>query len=101
MINLDLSWNALGRNPRIATTIGNYLAGNKSLRHLDLSYNFFTLEQVKTIGTGLASNQTLLGLHMHGAPCKFDSKGFLIPCENKGATEDAHMGTHTESNCWI
>lgn len=68
---------------------------------MDLSYNFFDLEQVKTIGEGLAQNQTLLGLHMHGAPCRFDAKGFLIPGQNEESAEAAHTGQKSESNCWI
>ena len=44
LVNLDLSWNALGRNSYIANTISSYLETNTSLRHMDLSYNFFDLE---------------------------------------------------------
>ena len=44
LVNLDLKYNALGRNTQIATTISSYLSSNTSLRHLDLSYNFFSLD---------------------------------------------------------
>jgi len=54
---------------------------NKKLRHLDISYNKFTMEEIELIGEGLKANHTILGIHVEGNQGYYDHKGYLIPKE--------------------
>ncbi len=47
--------------------------------HLDLSYNFFSLQECVAISCELAKNHTLLGLHVEGnSHFVTDARGFMV-----------------------
>jgi hypothetical protein len=79
--SLDISWNSMGRdsNFSVAEKLASTLASNTTLKHLDVSYNYFSFEECKVISEGLCSNHTLLGLHADGNNCTIDSVGFMEP----------------------
>jgi len=112
---LDLSWNAQGRSfsEEIPKALSEALRLNSVLKHLDLSYNFFTLKECELISVGLDENHDLLGLHMIGNKCEVDARGFVKPCVNYENVEKGHLykrilkphkGTKKSSqliNCWV
>lgn len=76
---LDLSWNAFGQgNPHVVPKLCDYLVKNKSLVHLDLSSNFFTLQDCKAIAEAIAKNHTIYGFHFRGNYGWVDARGFLV-----------------------
>jgi hypothetical protein len=79
LVEVDLSWNNLGRGGLNGEAISNSLQENITLRHLDLSHNGFSTEQAQQISVGLNENHTILGLHMLGNECDVDTKGFVVP----------------------
>lgn len=84
---LDLSWNSLGGgNPSIAPVISELLQSKNTdrLAHLDLSNNYFTLEESKIIANGLENNHSVFGFHFGGNHGYVDSKGFLIVHDGMG-----------------
>ena len=90
---LDASWNALGRdeNMEVIKALEKVFGENTSLLHLDLSNNYFTLEECTLLADSLNCNHTILGLHMDGNDCSVDSKGFLIPVKDKRKDIDGHL----------
>ena len=75
----DISWNSLGgNNPSIAPNIVEVLEKNDKIVHLDLSNNYFTLQESKMIAAGLEKNNSIYGFHFVGNYGYVDSKGFLI-----------------------
>ncbi|CDW85738.1 UNKNOWN [Stylonychia lemnae] len=80
---LDISWNALGSYERsdtfqVGEILGRYLNNNKSLVHLDLSFNGLNEDDCLQLGEYLKENHTLLGLHMRGNQGMIDSLGFIL-----------------------
>jgi hypothetical protein len=70
----DLRWNLLASAlPELA----DMLRRNRTLTHLDLSFNHLDRDQCAVLGEALAHNHTLLGLHMDGNACTVTSCGFL------------------------
>ena len=65
----------------MAQAISNCLRVNKTLQHLDLSFNNFNKESSQLISEGLEPNKTLLGFHFKGNYGYVNSKGFLILAE--------------------
>ena len=69
---LDLSWNKIGvykqdfKPKHIGETWGKALIENKSLVHLDLSFNKICEEDTRVILEDIKSNQTLFGFHYQG-----------------------------------
>ena len=55
------------------------LITNKTLVHLDLSFNNLKTPDIKVIGEGLKLNHTLLGIHLMGNEAKIDELGFVTP----------------------
>ncbi len=66
---------------------------NKSMIHVDFSYNQFNAFDIdyigkikviinKFIGIALKSNQTILGIHILGNEGKIDEQGFVTPEKN-------------------
>ena len=79
LLVFDISWNSLGgNNPSIAPNIVEVLQKNERLMHMDLSNNYFTLEESKMIAAGLENNHTLFGFHFVGNYGYVDAKGFLV-----------------------
>lgn len=84
---LDLSWNSLGgSNPSVAPLISEVLQSRNTdrLAHLDLSNNYFTLEESKIIAAGLENNHSIYGFHFVGNYGYVDSKGFLVVHDGMG-----------------
>ena len=52
---------------------------NKSLLHVDMSYNNIEADDVEIIAEGLKSNHSILGIHFTGNKGFVDMKGFLLP----------------------
>lgn len=52
---------------------------NKSMVHIDFSFNQFKAEDMRIIGEGLKRNHTVLGFHLMGNEGKVDELGFVIP----------------------
>lgn len=74
----DISWNSLGgNNPSLAPLIVDVLQKNEKIIHLDLSNNYFTLQECKLISMGLENNHSIYGFHFAGNYGYVDSKGFL------------------------
>lgn len=87
---LDLSWNSLGlesklfnRENRLADYICTFLQTNKTLLHLDLSCNKFSLDECKKIAESLKTNQSIYGFHFQGNFGSVDTLGFLNISENE------------------
>jgi hypothetical protein len=69
-----------------------YLRTNKTLTYLNLNYNRFSIEESQQLGTALAPNKTLIGLHMLGNCCTVDSKMFIVPVDGICQTDvSAHV----------
>lgn len=81
---LNLSWNNLGsigknhiKSGHLGKAWGEALQLNKTLAHLDLSYNKFSQIEVENMSDFLADNHTLYGIHFEGNQGRIDSLGFL------------------------
>ena len=113
---LDLSWNQIGVLPSvprnaaklkltpmkqgdIGAAWGRALAINKSLIHLDLSFNKIDEKETLQIANDLVYNKTLVGFHFQGnyqrndeQVGRVDSMGYLIMQDKfKNNPRDAHM----------
>ena len=85
---LDLSWNALGSYNKIGDysvgkCLGEYLKDNKSLIHLDISFNGISKSDCILIGEGIKDNHTLLGIHLRGNEGTVDTLGFVKESREK------------------
>lgn len=89
---LDLSWNSIGNNRELNSIkcLSDCLPKSQGLSHLDLSFNYFTINETKMIAEGLKNNHDLLGLHYLGNEGFLDSQGFLIASKNDNI-EDSHL----------
>jgi len=66
---LDLSWNSIGTcstKENIVKIIKALSKESKSLVHLDLSFNKFTLEESLAIQKAIEKNKVMLGFHFEG-----------------------------------
>ena len=74
------SFNTLGgsaaENPCV-TALGKVFAQNRTLKHLDCSYNHFTSKNTIELSKEMTKNHVLLGLHYEGNEGWVDSRGFL------------------------
>jgi hypothetical protein len=52
---------------------------NKTLVHLDFSFNQFKINDVQVLGEGLKQNHSILGIHLMGNYAKVDELGFITP----------------------
>jgi len=50
---------------------------NRTLLHLDISFNSFSAEDMMALSDGLRENHTLLGIHVEGNNAKIDTLGFI------------------------
>lgn len=109
---LDVSWNSLGKEPSLETcgALARVFGENTSLKHLDLSNNYFNLEECEHLAQSILANHTILGIHMEGNDCRVDSKGFLVPDPDKRKDIESHIShrllspkrTYYESKtCWL
>lgn len=68
-------------------TIASELASSKTLLHLDLSGNSFSAKSLAVLANGLASNHTLLGLHLDNQNhCAVDALAFIHVFGHGGST---------------
>lgn len=51
---------------------------NEKVIHLDLSSNYFTLDECRQIAEGINSNKSIYGFHFFGNFGYVDNRGFLI-----------------------
>jgi hypothetical protein len=52
---------------------------NKTLIHVDLSFNNLKSPDVQMMGEGLKVNHTILGIHLMGNEARVDELGFVTP----------------------
>lgn len=64
---------------RAATKWGRAFKENKSLVHIDFSFNQFKFNDMKHMGEALKENHTILGIHLLGNEGYIDQQGFIIP----------------------
>lgn len=76
---LDLSWNSLASPSLLncASPLSKLFVKHQSLSHVDLSHNLFSATDCAKIQQGLASNHTIMGLHLEGNDAKVDSQGVV------------------------
>lgn len=96
---VNLAWNRLGtatqagleNRRRQATMVAKAFADvftfNKTLFHLDLSYNNFSADDCRIMGEALRANHTLFGIHLIGNQAAVDSMGFIVPLSRGGSFE--------------
>jgi Ran GTPase-activating protein (RanGAP) involved in mRNA processing and transport len=107
---VDLSFNALGNSsPQLADALGLALQDRARLVHLDLSFNYFTEGETRTLSTYLDTNHDLLGLHYEGNDGYVDSRGFVKVMSHASNMGQAHTFRRifgakrnvSEKNCWL
>ena len=79
LVELDFSWNSLGRSSEVIEILCKYLASDSQLQHMDISNNNISYASSIKIGESLKSNHNLLGLHVEGNYCGIDHMGFIVP----------------------
>ena len=70
--------------------LGEALASNTALMHLDISNNQLDHVNMNLFGKCLAGNHTLIGLHVSGNQAHIDSKGFVIADEKGLQIQSQH-----------
>ena len=95
LIEIDVSWNSLGssdvnQEKRIADAVGQWLAGNTTLLHLNLAHTQMSARQISILGEYLDGNNTLLGMHVDGIEAKINAFGDLLPCTDPWSTMEQH-----------
>jgi hypothetical protein len=93
-------------------------AKNRSLLHLDLSYNLIKEDDCRIMAEGLMKNHHILGLHFQGNDGQLDPNGFLkegtkevlfesnhrqiLKTAKGGVVKDSRaLSLQQNSNCWI
>jgi hypothetical protein len=81
----DFGWNLFGESYKVLRTeagliddLCNFLQDNKTLMHLDISNNHFTLAQAERISKALRRNNTIYGLHFTGNKGYMNSEAYLV-----------------------
>ena len=86
LITLDMSFNTLGgatANQGCAVALGTLLKKNRSITHLDVSYNHIGTEDGKRLEQAIKPNHSLMGLHYGGNDGGWiDSRGFIKPAKD-------------------
>ena len=109
---LDVSWNSLGKDPSSETlnSLSHLFGENTSLKHFDLSNNYFNVEECEQLATSICANHTILGIHMEGNDCRVDAQGFLHPVLEKRKDIESHISHrllspkrvyYEDKTCWI
>lgn len=76
---LDYSLNQLGQGELgCAKAVAACLRSNRTLQHVDISFNNFNKEASELIAQGLEPNKTIYGFHYRGNYGWVNSKGFLV-----------------------
>ena len=91
-----------------ALSLGESLKKNRGLVHFHLNSNRLTWSDCNSIGKGLESNHTLIGLSMSDNDCFVDAKGFVRPpisFKKSMGENSTSKANHSLScggrNCWI
>mmetsp|Transcript_16381 Transcript_16381/g.7801 ORF Transcript_16381/g.7801 Transcript_16381/m.7801 type:complete len:86 (-) Transcript_16381:834-1091(-) len=71
--------------------MGDSLATNVILCHLDISHNNFDYDQCSVISEYLNSNHAILGIHIIGNDAFVDSLGFLVPTHTTKQPYISHL----------
>jgi NLR family CARD domain-containing protein 3 len=76
----DYSLNQLGDSGELgcAKAIASCLKTNRTLQHVDISFNNFGKEATEVIAEGLEPNKHIYGFHYRGNYGWVNSKGFLV-----------------------
>lgn len=114
---LDLSWNSIGQSndKKGLLKLSALIPSAQGLKHLDLSFNSFTIEECEILSKGLNENHTILGLHFMGNDGHVDAEGFLLGKSKSLMINESHLYTRlfeesklmlkkrqkVKSNCWI
>ena len=106
---LDVSWNSIGGDSKSASfeKICQVLSHNRSLLHLDLSYNYLTLKEANCFAESIRSNHTLLGIHVEGNYSSVNANGFVeidsMPKlrESALAFKRIFKVKKKTDNCWV
>ena len=80
LLELDLSWNSMSSHMELessADAISEAFSVNKTLKHIDLSYNRFSVKECELIAEGLTSNHHLLGIHLEGNKATYNFRGYM------------------------
>ena len=78
---LDISFNSFGSpaSLEVGKVLAKALKDHSKLFHLDISHNKFNAANVKILGSGLATNHHIMGVHVCGNEAQVDSLGFVNP----------------------
>ena len=112
---IDLSFNVLGgahSNSECVVALGEVLSKNKTLEHVDLSYNHLNARDTVMLGMALKRNHVLMGLHYEGNAGWVDSRGFLRMAKQNVKTNKLDLGKHcgildspklncVSKSCWM
>lgn len=81
LTSLNLAHNGFSNsvNQVAIQSLSSSLAINKTLVHLDISYNTLKPQDILVLATGLNFNHTIRGLHIYGNDGHIDSKVFALP----------------------
>lgn len=111
LLELDLSWNSMGKSPEFTELLKKVLDLNHTLRHLDISFTSLTRDQCVAIAEALVHNKTLYGLHVEGNPVQIDALGYL-KCQGTAWLQDrghltdrmfqqSRIKLKKSRHCWI
>jgi Ran GTPase-activating protein (RanGAP) involved in mRNA processing and transport len=85
LVVADFGWNILGESYRTIRTdsgfieeICTFLHENRTMLHLDISNNHFTMIQSERIASALGKNNTIYGFHFTGNFGYVDAENFLM-----------------------
>ena len=82
------------------------------LAHLDISFNYLTMQECEILNEGLSKNQEILGIHIIGNEGITDSQGFIRPFAMTNNIEQTHLFTrlfqesrryakYLKTECWL
>ncbi|GMH52903.1 hypothetical protein TrLO_g10241 [Triparma laevis f. longispina] len=117
---LDLAYNGIGEAGdtsgcgKVGHAISECLAQNDTLIHLSLSHAGLGAGECAEIGTGLKSNNSLMGLHLEGNSGDIDAHGYVVGVGGGGvftrilpwahpnvSNAGQSWGLHGGGKCWI
>lgn len=80
---LDISWNSCGSSSSKLLEVGNAwgdgLSENRTLLHLDLSFNKILRLDSEILAQKIKINHSMYGFHYSGNDGKIDNLGFIRP----------------------
>lgn len=101
LVTLDLSFNTIFRGSEAAALLGKVFGSNTSLRHLAVTCNNATSETSDALGTALAQNKTIVGLHADDALLAVDARGYFLRRPEGAPFAPAGMLMSEARTCWL